>query len=103
MKDLEVEGIRLRCRNYKQFPPANMSEIVIQEWGSLEQQRLSGKISEAIYERTKVWIKVCGLYQMGNKCFDCPHCTSVKKNELRVEVMNNIDEQEKLILQKQKV
>ena len=59
--------VTLRCRHAQTWPPvqAKLDE-------PLERQRARGLISEQKYEQVRVWERVCGQLQMGEKCLTCP-------------------------------
>lgn len=70
----------LVCVHWKSFPP--QAAFAVPE--TPEQLRAKKTISEADYQRTKVWQKVCGLTVMEQeKCLACPHVRTAEfQNEL---------------------
>ena len=68
MKDVVEGPITWSCIHKKVWPP-----FKIKRWGSSEVARLSDpSVTPHIYEQLKVWERVCGLYEMGGKCEECP-------------------------------
>ena len=66
MKDIVEGPITWSCMHKKVWPP-----FKIKKWGSSRNARLNG-VGEHVYEQLKVWEKVCGLTEMGDKCRTCP-------------------------------
>ena len=63
----------LICRHHKSFPPPQMHPQVVEERGDEEEQRKNKQIDDAVYQRIKVWKKVCNQHQLGDKCITCEH------------------------------
>lgn len=63
----------LQCLYYKQFPPPNVLPSVIEEMGSLEEQRKNGSINNHKYQKIQTWKKVCGKFELDGGCLQCPH------------------------------
>lgn len=69
-KYTEIKGKQatLACYHWREFPPLHS---VLDK--PIEAQRADKEVSEADYQRYKVWERVCGQKQMGDKCLTCPH------------------------------
>jgi len=73
--DWQGETRQLKCRMAELFPPPNMTSMLIDEWGDLEEQRKNKKINTTEYQQSQVWQRVCGLQEMWEeKCLGCSNC-----------------------------
>jgi len=65
MKDLIEGRVTWSCIHKKIWPP-----FKIKRWGDSTNARRNG-VGEHTYEQLKVWERVCGLTEMGDKCKTC--------------------------------
>jgi len=54
------------CAHWKTFPPSGAGK-------DPDVLRATKVIDEAQYSQLRLWIRVCGLYTMEEKCLTCPH------------------------------
>lgn len=67
MKDIIEGPVTWSCRHRKVWPP-----FKIKRWGSSHIARANDEgVTPHIYEQLKVWERVCGLMEMGDKCKMC--------------------------------
>ncbi len=67
MKDIVEGPVTWSCMHKKVWPP-----FKIKRWGSSEVARVNDpRVNEHVYEQLKVWERVCGLTEMGDKCKTC--------------------------------
>lgn len=71
LKQIELEGktVQIACAHWKTFPPlaAALGKSSAELWA----QHL---VTEADYQRYKIWEQICGLFLMDEtKCLHCPH------------------------------
>jgi hypothetical protein len=69
----------LMCLHHKQFPPPQALPLVVEEMGTIEQQRANGTLKGTQYQRILVWQKECGKFEMDGGCLKCPLCR-IKSN-----------------------
>lgn len=67
----------IRCLHRKEFPPPRLGSV--EEMNTAYQK---GVISSSELEKFKIWKRVCGLTEMGNKCMTCPHARQVRMNPM---------------------
>jgi len=74
MKSIKIgEGdaqVTYICAHWKTFPPPGAG-------GNVENLRTNSAINTAQYHRLLLWQRVCGLFQMEDKCMSCPHRRAV--------------------------
>lgn len=62
----------IHCQNAGAFPPIHLH---LMEPGETPEDLRGTRLTEAQYQRIKVWERVCNLSEMdATKCVACPHC-----------------------------
>lgn len=62
----------IHCRQADNFPPIHLH---LMEPGETPEDLRGGRLTEAQYQRIKVWERVCGLSEMNtDKCLTCLDC-----------------------------
>lgn len=82
---------KIVCSHYKQFPPIEMTPLLVKDRGSLEDQRAAKLITDDRYRQIQVWQKRCGLLEMEkDKCLSCSNCRLAEDHPIRGEVLKTV-------------